>query len=94
MNLDIEGIRGKRTAQGDGGIIEGVAKKTKIRVVIAKLTEEITEFGIWTSHDKALADLIRERIKEEALYTQQPPQEPDGEAPTVPREGKRDGPAT
>ena len=43
VNLDIEQIAGKKTAQGDGGLFEGVAKKTKIRVVMVKLTEEITE---------------------------------------------------
>ena len=94
VNLDIEEIRGKKTAQGDGGLFEGVAKKTKIRVVIVKLTEEITEFGIWTSHDKALAGLICERIKEEALDTGQSPQEPDDEGPTAPKEEKRDSLAT
>jgi hypothetical protein len=67
VNLDIEGIRSERTTQGDGRLFGGMAKKTNIKVVVVRLTEEITEFGIWASHDKALADLICERIKEEAL---------------------------
>jgi hypothetical protein len=94
VDLDIEQIRGKKTAQGDGGLFEGVANKTKIRVVIVKLTDQITEIGIWTSHDNALAGLICERIKEEALDTGQSPQEPDGEGPAAPREEKRDSLAT
>ena len=71
VNLDIEGIRSERTTQGDGGVFEGEAAKTKIRVVVVKLTEDITEIGIWASRDKALADLICERIKEEALEARQ-----------------------
>lgn len=67
VNLDIEGVRSQRTTQGDGGVFGGEAGKTTIRVVVVKLTEGITEIGIWTGHDKALADLLLERIKEEAL---------------------------
>ena len=43
-----------------------MAKKIKVKVVAVKLTEKITEIGIWTGHDKALAELIAEKIKEEA----------------------------
>jgi hypothetical protein len=66
VNLHIEIIRAERTKNGDGGLIEGLAKKTKIKVLAVKLTENITEIGIWTGHDKALAGLIAEKIKEEA----------------------------
>lgn len=65
-NLHIEIIRIERTREGDGGLIEGLAKKIKVKVVAVKLTEKITEIGIWTGHDKALAGLIAEKIKEEA----------------------------
>ena len=65
-NLDIEIRRIEKTREGDGGFIEGSAKKIKVKVIAVKLTEKITEIGIWTSHDKALAGLIAEKIKEEA----------------------------
>jgi hypothetical protein len=65
-NLGIEIIRTEKTAEEDGGFIEGSAKKTKVKVIAVKLTEKITEIGIWTSHDKALAGLIAEKIREEA----------------------------
>ena len=64
-NLHIEIVRIEKTKEKDGGFIEGLAKKTKIKVVAVKLTEKITEIGIWTNHDKALAGLIAEKIKEE-----------------------------
>ena len=67
VNLDFEGIRSERTTQGDGGLFQGEAGKTNIKVAVVKLTKEITEIGIWASHDKALADLVSERIKQEGL---------------------------
>jgi len=66
VNLHIEIIRMERVREGDGGFIEGLAKKIKVKVVAVKLTEKITEIGIWAGHDKALAGLIAEKIKEEA----------------------------
>ncbi len=66
VNLDIEIVRSARNPQGDGGLIEGLASKTKIKIIVVKLTETITEIGIWASHDKALAGLIAEKLKEEA----------------------------
>jgi hypothetical protein len=66
VNLHIEIIRIEKTREEDGGLIEGLAKKIKIKIVAVKLTEKITEIGIWTHHDKALAGLIAEKIKEEA----------------------------
>jgi len=65
-DLDIEIVRGGRNLKKDGGSIEGLAGKTKIRVVLARLTEKITEIGIWADHDKALARFIAEKIKEKA----------------------------
>ena len=65
-NLQIAISRIEKTQEGDGGFIEGLAKKIKVKVVAVKLTEKITEIGIWTGHDKALAELIAEKIKEEA----------------------------
>ena len=75
-NLDIERIRAEKNREGDGGVIEGLAKKIKVKVIAVKLTDKITEIGIWTSHDKALAELIAEKIKEEA-------QRQDNEAATT-----------
>jgi hypothetical protein len=66
VNLDIEITRSERNAQEDGGLIEGLAKKIEVKVVAVKLTEKITEIGIWASHDKALAGLIADKIKGEA----------------------------
>jgi hypothetical protein len=66
VNLDIELIRAERNPEEDGGLIEGLANKRKVKVITVKLTEKITEIGIWASHDKALAGLIAEKIKEEA----------------------------
>ena len=70
-DLDIEIVRVERAREkggglGDGVLIEGLAEKIKVKVVAVKLTENITEIGIWASHDKALAGLIAEKIKEEA----------------------------
>jgi len=65
-NLDIEISRIEKNEEGDGGLIEGKAGKTKVKVVVVRLTEKITEIGIWTNHDHALARLIVERIKKEA----------------------------
>jgi hypothetical protein len=65
-NLHIEIIRMERIREEDGGLIEGLAKKIKVKVVVVRLTEKITEIGVWASHDKALAGLIAEKIKEEA----------------------------
>ena len=65
VNLHIEIIKIDKTKEEDGGLIEGLAKKIKVKVVAVKLTEKITEIGIWTNHDKALAGLIAEKIKEE-----------------------------
>jgi hypothetical protein len=65
-DLDIEIIRVERNREEDGVLIEGQIKKIKIRVVAVMLTDKITEIGIWSGHDKALAGLIAEKIKEEA----------------------------
>ena len=67
VNLDIEIITGERNPQDDGGVINGlVKKKKKVKVIAVKLTEKITEIGIWTGHDNALAGLIARKIREEA----------------------------
>ncbi len=65
VNLDIEIIRAERNPQETGGLIDGVANKRKVKVIAAKLTKKITEIGIWANHDKALAGLIADKIKEE-----------------------------
>lgn len=65
VNLHIEVTRVGRTQEGNGGLIEGRVQKIKIKVIAAELTEDITEIGIWTGHDKALAELVAEKIREE-----------------------------
>jgi hypothetical protein len=52
----------------------GKTKETDVRVAIIRLTEKISEIGVsathpgclWASHDKALAKLIADKIREEA----------------------------
>jgi hypothetical protein len=65
-DLGIEISRIEKNREGDGGLIEGSAKKIKVKVVAVSINEKITEIGIWADHDKALAELIGEKIKEEA----------------------------
>jgi hypothetical protein len=65
VNLHIDISKIGKTEDGDGGLIEGQAKKIKVKVIAIEITENITEVGIWTDYDKALAELIAEKIKEE-----------------------------
>jgi hypothetical protein len=71
VSLDIELTRAERNTNEDGGIIEstieGLAHNKKVKIIAVKLTGKITEVGIWANHDKALAELIADKIKEEAL---------------------------
>jgi hypothetical protein len=66
VDLNIEITRIEKNRDGDGGFIEGSAREIKVKVVAAGVTETITEIGIWAGHDKALAELIGEKIKREA----------------------------
>ena len=65
VNLRIEIIKIGKTPEGNGGLIEGRARKIKVKVIAVEITENITEVGIWTDYDIALAELIAEKIKEE-----------------------------
>ena len=65
VNLRIEITKIGKTPEGNGGLIEGRARKIKIKVIAVEITENITEVGIWTDYDIALAELIAEKIKEE-----------------------------
>ncbi len=65
MNLHVEITRIQKNQEEDGGVIEGRAQKIEIKIIAVKLTEEITEIGVWAEHDKALAKLIAEKIREE-----------------------------
>ena len=65
-DLHIEISRSEKIRDEEGGLIEGSANKTKVKVVAVEVTENITEIGIWAGHDKALAGLVAEKIKEEA----------------------------
>ncbi len=77
VNLDIEVTLRERTTGRNGGLIEGKAKETDVKVAIIRLTEKISEVGVsathpgclWASHDKALAKLIADKIKEESAKT-------------------------
>ncbi len=64
-DLRIEIIKIGRNEEGNGWVIEGRAQKIKVKVIGVELTQNITEIGIWTEHDKALAELIAEKIREE-----------------------------
>lgn len=50
----------------DGGLIQAKSLTGKIRVAVIKLSEEVSEIGIWTRKDPALAELILDRIRREA----------------------------
>ncbi len=63
-NLHVETTKMERSEEQKGGIMEGRAQKIKIKLIAVQLTEDITEIGIWTEHDKALAALIAEKIRE------------------------------
>ncbi len=65
VNLHIEITKVAKTQEGKGGLVEGHAKKMKIKIIAIEITENITEVGIWADSDKAVADLIAEKIKEE-----------------------------
>jgi hypothetical protein len=74
MDLDIEVTLSKRTKEGNEGLVEGAVKGTEVRVAIIRLTPKVTELGIsvahpgclWSRHDRALATLIADKIREEA----------------------------
>ena len=72
VNLHIEIAQIGKTPDGNGGLIEGRARKIKIKVIAIEITENITEVGIWTDYDKALAELIAEKIKEEVQKQDHP----------------------
>jgi len=65
VDLHIEITSVGRTKEGDGGLIEARAQKIKVKIIAVGVTQDITEIGIWTGHDRALAELIADRIKEE-----------------------------
>jgi len=65
VNLRIEIAKIGKTPEGNGGLIEGRARKIKVKVIAVEITEHITEVGIWTDYEIALAELIAEKIKEE-----------------------------
>ena len=74
LSLDIDVTLSKRTEHENGGLVEAKSKDTTVKVVIVKITDKITEFGItathpgclWSSHDKALAKLIADKTLLEA----------------------------
>jgi len=72
VNLHIEIAKIEKTPDGIGGLIEGRARKIKVKVIAIEITENITEVGIWTDYDKALAELIAEKIKEEVQRQDHP----------------------
>jgi hypothetical protein len=65
VNLHIEITKVAKTQEGNGGLVEGHARKIKIKIIAIEITENITEVGIWADSDKAIAELIAEKIKEE-----------------------------
>ncbi len=79
VNLRIEIAKIEKTTDGNGGLIEGRAGKIKVRVIAIEITENISEVGIWTDYDKALAELIAEKIKEEVQRQDHPTQGIDSE---------------
>ena len=57
------GKAGKNKA-GDGGLIEARARENKVRIAVVKMTDQVSEVGIWVKGDKAFADLILKKIEE------------------------------
>lgn len=55
-----------KNEENDGGLVEAKSLSGKIRVAVIKLSEEVSEVGIWTRRDQALAELILARIKRES----------------------------
>ena len=64
-NLRMKITQTRRTEERDGGVIEAQAQKIEVKVISAKIMENVTEVGIWAGHNKAFARLIAEKIKEE-----------------------------
>jgi hypothetical protein len=64
-DLHIEITKIGTTDEGKGGIMEGREEKIKIKLIGVELTQNITEIGIWAEHDKALGELIAEKIRGE-----------------------------
>jgi hypothetical protein len=64
-DLHIEITKIGTTDEGKGGIMEGRAEKIKIKLIGVELTQNITEIGIWAEHDKALGELIAEKLRGE-----------------------------
>ncbi len=76
VNLHIDISKVGKTPEENGGLIEGQARKIKVKVIAVEITEKITEVGIWADSDKALADLIADKIKEEM-------QKPESQTPGI-----------
>jgi hypothetical protein len=65
QDLHIEITKIGTTDEGKGGIMEGRAENIKVKLIGVELTQNITEIGIWAEHDKALGELIAEKLRGE-----------------------------
>ncbi len=61
-DLGIKPTKVIRDKAGDGGVIELQPRETKIRIAVVKITNRVSEVGIWAKRDKALGTLIMKRV--------------------------------
>ncbi len=62
-DLSLEIDKAGKNKEGDGGLIEAKSLDGKISVAVIKLSERVSEVGIWTKRDQALAALILAKIE-------------------------------
>lgn len=76
-DLRVKSEKAGKNKAGDGGLIEARAHENKIRIAVVKMTDQVSEVGIWLKGDKAFADLIMKKI-EEGTHNYFPPQTQEG----------------
>ena len=63
QDLRVKSGKAEKNKAGDGGLIEAQAREIKIRIAVVKMTDQVSEVGIWVKHDKAFADLVMKKIE-------------------------------
>ncbi|HWT83402.1 MAG TPA: hypothetical protein VN648_31920, partial [Candidatus Methylomirabilis sp.] len=64
-DLSLETNKAGKNKEGDGGVVEAKSRDAEIRIAVVKLTEKVSEVGIWAKRDQPLAALILDKISEE-----------------------------
>jgi hypothetical protein len=65
-DLGMQAVKAAKNKDGDGGLIETRAHEHKISIAVVKMTDRVSEIGVWAKKDKSLADLIIKKIAERA----------------------------